>query len=90
MFGILKKLGKEAVSWDSTFSTGMKIPPNAIVHDYEGGSQTAAKVRQVAYKLPSNCLQITHCCLILLLLLEDRKGWPARDHLKPVRAVRGG
>ena len=38
MFAMLKKLGKDTVTWDSTFNTGMKLPPNAVVHDYQGGA----------------------------------------------------
>ena len=36
MFQILKSLGKNTVTWDSTFETGMTLPPGAVVHDYEG------------------------------------------------------
>ena len=35
MFDILKKLGKDSVTWDSTFSTGMKMPPGSVVHQYQ-------------------------------------------------------
>jgi len=38
MFDILKKLGKDSVTWDSTFSTGMTMPPGAVIHQYQVGA----------------------------------------------------
>jgi hypothetical protein len=36
MFAMLKKMGKDVVTWDSTFKTGMTLPSNTVVHDYQG------------------------------------------------------
>ena len=47
MFGILNKLGKSPVTWDSTFFTNVTLPPGAVVHQYrEGSAGTTAIVRQ--------------------------------------------
>ena len=51
MFDILKKLGKDSVTWDSTFNTGMKLPANAIVHDYQGGNASLKQIAQAGVKV---------------------------------------
>ena len=51
MFAMLKKLGKDTVTWDSTFNTGMKLPPNAVVHDYQGGNESVATIAKAGVKV---------------------------------------
>ena len=51
MFDILKNLGKNAVTWDSTFQTGMTMPSNSVVHDYQGGNASAAKIAKAGVKV---------------------------------------
>ena len=51
MFDMLKKMGKDVVTWDSTFNTGMTMPSNSIVHDYEGGNQSVAKIAKAGVKV---------------------------------------
>jgi hypothetical protein len=51
MFDILKKLGKDAVTWDSTFQTGMKLPPNAVIHDYQGGNASVAQIAKAGVRV---------------------------------------
>eukprot|EP00038_Savillea_parva_P010581 m.191273 g.191273 ORF g.191273 m.191273 type:complete len:644 (+) comp18295_c0_seq1:40-1971(+) len=51
MFGIIAKLGKDAVTWDSTFETGMKLPPNVVIHDYQGGLDSVAKIAQAGQRV---------------------------------------
>ena len=68
MFDILKDLGKNAVTWDSTFQTGMTMPSNSVVHDYQGGNRSAAKIAKAGVKvivsslngMCAGLLQITH------------------------------
>jgi hypothetical protein len=62
MFEILKGLGKDTVTWDSTFETGMTMPKNAVVHDYEGGNASVAKIAKAGVKVS--------LCLSLLLSLS--------------------
>ena len=51
MFEILKKMGKDVVTWDSTFQTGMDLPSNAVVHDYQGGNASAAKIAKAGLRV---------------------------------------
>ena len=68
MFEILKGLGKDTVTWDSTFETGMTMPKNAVVHDYEGGNASVAKIAKAGVKV-SLCLSLL---LSLSLSLSQR------------------
>ena len=58
MFDILKGLGKDTVTWDSTFETGMTMPKNAVVHDYQGGNASVAKIAKAGVKV-SLCLSLS-------------------------------
>jgi hexosaminidase len=56
MMAILKKLGKDTVTWDSTFETGMTLPPGAVVHDYQGGTLSVAKIAKAGVRVISSSL----------------------------------
>ena len=56
MFNMLKKMGKEVVTWDSTFETGMTLPNNVIIHDYQGGDASVAKIAKAGtWLIPASC-----------------------------------
>ena len=51
MFAILKKLGKDAVTWDSTFQTGMKMPPGSVIHQYQGDLGVTATIAKAGLRV---------------------------------------
>lgn len=51
MMKILKKLGKDTVTWDSTFNTGMTMPAGSVVHDYQGGNESVAVIAKAGVKV---------------------------------------
>lgn len=70
MFDILKNLGKNAVTWDSTFQTGMTMPSNSVVHDYQGGNASVAKIAKAGVKVIVSSLSGMCACFTIEFLRQ--------------------
>lgn len=61
IFGILSKLGKSTVTWNSVFdsfaSAGLRMPADSVVHSYQGGAPAVAKIAKAGHRVISSGLK---------------------------------